>query len=185
MGEAPKLLLDVGGVPMIRRTVENVVAFAPAETVVVTGHRAAEIEQALAGLPVRCVHNPRHQEGQPTSVAAGVGALTAHCNAVMVVLGDQPLVTADDMRALVAAYEALDAESILVPHHAGQRGNPVIFAARHIPAVIGGGLNVGCRHLIDSHAVQVARTEFASDVYTLDCDTPDDYRRLIERSRGR
>ena len=181
MGETAKLLLDVGGKPMIRRTVENVLAFAPAETVVVTGHRAAEIEAALAGLPVRTVRNEFHEQGQPTSVAAGVKALTASCQAVMIVLGDQPLVTAEHLRALVSAYANLDAPSILVPHHRGKRGNPVIFAARHIPAVVSGGLNVGCRRLIETHSEEVARHEFDSNVYTLDCDTPEDYQRLVAR----
>ena len=179
-----KLLLDVGGEPMIRRTVRNVLAIAPAETIVVTGHRAAAVEAALAGLAVRHVHNAAHEQGQPTSVAAGVRALSAYCQAVMVVLGDQPLVAPDDLLALVTAYRDAGRGSILVPHHQGRRGNPILFAARHIPAVIGGGLNVGCRHLIEDHADEVARVEFARDVYTLDCDTPDDYARLAARMKA-
>jgi len=184
MGGAMKLLLDVGGAPMIRRTVENVLAFRPTETVVVTGHRGEEVEAALAGLPVRLVRNDRHAEGQPTSVAAGVRALTAPCDAVMVVLGDQPAISPADLRALVGAYEAEPAMPILVPHHKGRRGNPVVFAARYIPEVLRGGINVGCRHLIEEHGAEVARPEFDSDVYVLDCDTPDDYRVLLARLEG-
>ncbi len=75
-----KMLLDAGGMPLIRRTVENVLAFGPEETIVVTGHRAREVEGVLAGLPLHCVHNPHHTEGQPTSVASGVRALSAPCN---------------------------------------------------------------------------------------------------------
>ncbi|MEX0853659.1 MAG: nucleotidyltransferase family protein [Bauldia sp.] len=181
MGGEPKLLLDLGGVPMIRRTVQNVLAFAPVETIVVTGYRAAEIEAALAGLPVRFARNDAHEQGQPTSVAAGVRALRAHCNAVMVVLGDQPLVTAEHMRALVTAYAEMQDASILVPHVRGKRGNPVLFATRHIPAVLTGGVNIGCRRLIDTNSDDVARIEFESDVYTFDCDTPEDYRVLVGR----
>jgi len=184
MGESPKLLLDVGGMPMVRRTVTNVLSFAPVETVVVTGHRAAEIEAALAGLPVTFVRNDAHRQGQPTSVAAGVRGLTAHCHAVMIVLGDQPLLTADHLRSVAEAYRQLDRSSILVPHHNGRRGNPIVFAARHIPAVVSGGINMGCRHLIETHGDDVARTEFESDVFTIDCDTPEDYRRLVARFAG-
>jgi molybdenum cofactor cytidylyltransferase len=181
MGGPAKLLLDIAGKPMIRRTVENVLASAPVETVVVTGDRAAEVEAAVAGLPLTVVRNPRHAEGQPTSVAAGVAALRHASDLVMVVLGDQPQIGPDDFRALVEAYRTSGAGSILVPFHDGQRGNPVLFATRHIPDVIGGGLNVGCRRLIETHGDRVARVAMASDVYTVDCDTPDDYARLVAR----
>ena len=184
MGEQLKLLLDVGGEPMIHRTVRNVVAFAPVETIVVTGYQAEGIEAALARLPVRFVRNPLYEQGQPTSVAAGVRALTAPCEAVMVVLGDQPMLTPDDMRALIAAYEGLVEHSILVPHHQGERGNPVVFAARHIPDVVSGGINVGCRRLIETDGDAVARPEFVTEAYTTDCDTPEDYHRLLARFDG-
>jgi molybdenum cofactor cytidylyltransferase len=39
---------------------------------VVTGHEAPRIEAALAGLAVRLVHNPRHPDGQMTSVRTGI-----------------------------------------------------------------------------------------------------------------
>ncbi len=190
MEGAFKLLLDCGGEPMIRRTVRNVLATEPVETVVVTGHRAEEVEAALAGLadtagrPFKVVRNPDHQQGQPTSVAAGVRALSSYCQAVMVVLGDQPLVRPGDLRALAAAYRGIDRGSILVPHHGGKRGNPILFAARHIPEVVSGGLNVGCRRLIETHGDDVAKIEFDRDVFTLDCDTPEDYSRMVERLKS-
>lgn len=181
MGDQAKMLLDLAGKPMIRRTVENVLASEPAETIVVTGHRAEEIEAALSGLAVRCVRNPLYAEGQPTSVVAGVRALTQPCDAVMIVLGDQPLVTAADFHKLIDAYQTMERHSILSPHHQGKRGNPVVFAARHIPSIASGGFNVGCRRLIETHAEEVCCAELGSDVFTTDCDTPEDYRRLKER----
>lgn len=96
----------------------------------------------------------------------------------MIVLGDQPLVTADHLRALAAAYEALDGASIVILHH---RGNPVVIEARHIPAIAGGGGDIGDRRVIDAHGEGVGRVEFDSDVFVFDCDTPRDYRRLLAR----
>ncbi len=181
MGGSAKMLLEVGGMPMIRRTVQNVLAFRPAETIVVTGHRAEDVAHALADLPASCIFNRDFAQGQPTSVAAGVRALTQACDAVMIMLGDQPLVTMDHINQLAALYARLDHESILVPFYEGKRGNPILFASRHIPVVIGGGLNIGCRKLIETHANDVYRTEVESDVYALDCDTPGDYARLLHR----
>ncbi len=78
MGGQPKMLLDIAGVPMIRRTVLNVLSFGPAETLVVTGHRAEDIEEAVDGLPcvacatrlyrrpadIRCSGCPRADRGR-------------------------------------------------------------------------------------------------------------------------
>jgi len=175
-----KLTLDVGGVPMIRRIVQAVLGIAPAETIVVTGYAADAVIAALDGLPVRFVHNPRYAEGQPGSVAAGVRSLQAFCNAVMIVPGDQALLTVVELNTLITAYASAD-HAILVPFHDGQRGNPVLFAASYIPEVAGGGLNVGCRRLIETKADEVTRVEFASDAFTFDCDTPADYAELLRR----
>jgi molybdenum cofactor cytidylyltransferase len=185
MGDRHKLLLDIAGEAMIRRTIRNVLDSSPVETVVVTGHRADEIERALAGLPVKIVRNPDHEKGQPTSVAAGIRALSEPCDAIMVALGDQPQVTAADFADVVAAYGNLKGPSILVPHHRGRRGNPVVFAARHIPEVLSGSVNVGCRRLIETHGDEVARVEMESDVFTLDCDTPEDFDNLLQRLEAR
>jgi hypothetical protein len=53
----------------------------------------------------------------------------------------------------------------------------IIFAARRIPAVIGGGFNVGYRKLVTTYGADVRRAEFDRDVYAIDGETLDDYHR--------
>ena len=72
-----KLLLPVGGQPAVRRTVSALAAAGPGEIVVVTGFKGRAVMEALDGLPVTFQYNPRYEEGQMTSVAAGVAALRA------------------------------------------------------------------------------------------------------------
>jgi molybdenum cofactor cytidylyltransferase len=182
MGGPHKLLLDVGGQPMLRRVVQAALAVQPAELVVVTGFRAPEIMAALDGLPVRFVENPAYADGQPGSVVAGVRALTALCDAVMIVLGDQPLLTPAALARLIAAFRtAPEGRSILVPTSGGQRGNPVLFAARHIPEIQAGRMKLGCRRLIETYPDQVALIEMADDAFIRDCDTPEDYAAMQAR----
>ena len=176
MGGPHKLLLDVGGEPMLRRVVRSVLGVDPAEVVVVTGFNAEAVVAALDGLPVRCVHNPAFADGQPGSVVAGMRALTVLCDAVMIVLGDQPLLTPRALGRLIEAYGAApEGRSILVPTSGGERGNPVLFAARHIAAIGTGAMKVGDRRLIEAYPEQVALIEMADDAFTQDCDTPADY----------
>lgn len=93
MDLGPKLLLSIGGAPMSRHTVRNVLGVSPAEVVVVTGCLAAEVEAALEGPPIRRVFNPDYRSGQAISVALGIHSLRESRDAVRAALGDQPLVT--------------------------------------------------------------------------------------------
>ncbi|MPW20565.1 NTP transferase domain-containing protein [Paraburkholderia sp. CNPSo 3157] len=176
-----KLLLPVGGEPAVRRVVRAIVAAQPQEVVVVTGFNGRAVFDALDGLDVRFQSNARYREGQMTSVAAGVAALQAACDAVMVCLADQVLLGAADYRELIDAYASMPRGSILVPSFGGARGNPVLFAASYAPEVVSGHVNPGCRKLIAGHADEVFVYETTHDRFTVDMDTPDDYARIVAR----
>lgn len=175
-----KLLLPIAGEPAVRRTVSALVTAGPEEIVVVTGFRGRAVMEALDGLPVRFQSNPRYQEGQMTSVAAGVAALAAPCNVVLICLADQVLLTGDDYRELVDAFAVMPYGSILVPAFNGQRGNPVIFSVSYAAEVISGHINPGCRKLIAEHPDEVFIHEAAHARYTTDMDTPEDYSRILK-----
>jgi molybdenum cofactor cytidylyltransferase len=181
MEGAHKLLLPINGQPAIRRTVAALVEARPEEIVVVTGFNGRAVIEALDRLPVTFQPNVRYREGQMTSVAAGVAALNAPCNAVMICLADQVLLDAADYRELIDAFATMPRGSILIPMYNGQRGNPVVFAASCAPEVISGHVNPGCRKLIAEHPDEVFVHEAAHDRFTVDMDTPEDYARIIER----
>lgn len=176
-----KLLLPLGDEPVIRRTVREVLASGPVETIVVTGHGADEISGALAGLSVTLRFNPRHAEGQMTSVAAGVAGLAAPVDAIMVCLGDMALLRSGDYRELAEAYGSRPLGTIVVPHRDAMRGNPVVFASSLAAEAIGGERNFGCRKLIADHPEEVFAWQPAHDRYFVDLDTPEDYARLVAR----
>ena len=180
-----KLLLPVGGEPAVRRVVRALGAAQPNEIVVVTGFNGRAVIEALDGLDVRFQSNPRYREGQMTSVAAGVAALQAPCDVVMICLADQVLLEAADYRELVDAYASMPRGSILVPMFEGARGNPVLFAASYAPEVVNGHVNPGCRKLIAEHGDEVFVYEAAHDRFAVDMDTPEDYERIVRRVNDR
>ena len=167
-----------GGVdqePAVRSTARALLTAGPEELVVVTGHRGRDVMHALADLPVSFAPNPRHAEGQMTSVMAGLAALRAPCLAVMVCLADMVLLRPEDYRELAWMFSGLPRDAILVPGHGGRRGNPVVFAASRVPEVLAGNINPGCRKLIEDHPDEVVRVDFEHDRFTCDMDTPEDY----------
>jgi molybdenum cofactor cytidylyltransferase len=181
MGGRNKLLLPLAGEPVIRRTVRTVLAAGMQETVVVTGHQGRDVMRVLLDLPVTVQPNLRHEEGQMRSVAAGVAALTQATDAILVCPGDLPLLTSDDLRVLIEAFCAHSEHSIVIPRHRGQRGNPIVFASAYAPEVAAGRRLIGCRKLAQQYPEETWYFEADHDRYTTDLDTPEDYRRVLER----
>lgn len=92
MGGPNKLLLRVGGEPLVRRTARTLLSSGLDGVTAVTGHDGEAVAAALAGLPLTIVPNPDYAAGQMTSVRAGMLALPA-TDAVLVCPADMPALT--------------------------------------------------------------------------------------------
>ena len=165
----------------MRRTVRTVLESGVQETVVVTGHQAREVTRAVLDLPITVQPNLRHEDGQMRSVAAGVAALARATDAILVCPGDMPLLTAEDLLALIAAYRAHPEASIVIPRHGGARGNPIVFAASYAPEVSAGRRLIGCRKLAEQYPQETFWHDAAHERFTTVCDTPQAYQQALER----
>ncbi len=103
-GAEAKLLALLGGKPLVRRVAEAALASMARPVIVVTGHRAPEVEAALADLPLELAHNPDFAEGLSTSLKRGFRALPPDVEAVIVLLGDMPLVNAPLIDRLIRRW---------------------------------------------------------------------------------
>jgi molybdenum cofactor cytidylyltransferase len=178
MGAANKLLLEVGGEPLVRRAARVLLASALEEIVVVLGHEQARVAAALEGLALSTVVNPDYAQGQMSSVHAGLSALGASADGVMICLADQPLITPADLEALIRAFAGRGAKSIVVPLFEGRRGNPIVLAHEHRAAILGAGRNLGCKHLVKRNPELVLSVEWANDHVVRDLDSEHDLRAL-------
>jgi molybdenum cofactor cytidylyltransferase len=170
-----KLLLAFQGKPIVRWAAE---ALAPdvEDLVVVTGQEEAAVRQALAGLAVRFVRNPRPHEGQGSSIAVGVSALKPWTRAAVIALGDQPRVPGDVVPALLAAWER-GGQAIVAPVYRGTQGTPVLFAAAlfgELAALTG---DAGARAVVQARPERVELVPFDMPM-PADVDTPEDFARL-------
>jgi len=180
-GDRHKLLERLGDQPLVRHAVSTALAAASGPVVVVTGHRTGEVRAALEGLPVQFVDNPRFADGLATSIVAGIAALPPDVDAAFVMLGDMPLVRADDLARMVAAFSPGDGRTIVVPVHAGKRGNPILWGRTHFAALTTLSGDSGARHLLGEHRETVAEVEIDSDRIFIDVDTPEALDALTRR----
>jgi molybdenum cofactor cytidylyltransferase len=173
MGERNKLLIEIAGVPLVRRTAEVYLA-AGIPVHAVLGHEAERVRAALDGLPLTFVTNPRYEEGQQSSVLAGVESLGADWDAVLIALSDQVALRPGDLRELLAAFARCGGKRIVVPFYKSQRGNPVVFPAKLIRDMRSQGTNAASRAFIDANPRLMEQYEAAHDRFIIDIDTPDD-----------
>ncbi len=179
LGSRPKCLLELGGVPLIRRQLIALSGAGVDEVVVVLGHHAEQIEPAVMPFPVTLVRNPNPDDGQVSSQRLGLAALTGKLDAVIVALADQPLINAQDITALIGAFKKRPAgTSVVYPEVAGERGNPVMFTAEVREQILAGAANVGCRQWQAANAAAVAPFVTDNRRYKVDIDTVDDLERF-------
>jgi molybdenum cofactor cytidylyltransferase len=175
MGQA-KLLLPIRGRPVVRLTVECVLASGIDTVVVVSGREHEVLAEALSGLPVRFAVNPTPEAGQSSSIRVGIAALPERTDAALIVLGDQPFLSREIIPALLAAFTRTG-KPIVVPRYRDGRGNPVLFGRAMFPELAQIVGDQGARALIERDPSRVAGVEFDSPM-PQDIDTPDDYDRL-------
>jgi len=183
LGHRPKSLLELGGVPLIRRQLIALSGAGVDEVVVVLGHHAELIEPAVMTFPVTLVRNAHPDEGQVSSQRLGLAALAGKHDAVIVALADQPLINAQDITALMAAFEARPAgTSVVYPEVNGERGNPVMFTAEVRDQILASAANVGCRQWQAANAAAVMPFVTDNRRYKVDIDTPEDIERFTRET---
>jgi len=171
---ANKLLVDISGQPLIRRTVEAALASHASPVIVVTGRDAEQVGDALSGLDVRLVKNDDFAKGLSTSLKSGVNAVPAESDGALIVLGDMPSVTPTLLDTLIAAFDPAESRAICVATHAGKRGNPVLWARRFFPEMMAIEGDVGAKHIIAANDELVCEVEASTDAPLVDIDTKED-----------
>lgn len=172
-----KLLLPLGGRPLIAHATASACASRAESVVIVVGHEAARVRAALPPDRYTVVKNPDYAEGMATSLRAGLAAVPASCCGALIVLGDQPLQSAELLNRLIdAATTAPD--HIVVATYDGRRGNPVCFPRRYFPELKAVTGDEGGRTVLRRHAAEVVAVECGDLAPNLDADTRADFARL-------
>jgi CTP:molybdopterin cytidylyltransferase MocA len=173
----PKQLLPLEGVPLAQHALEQAVGTGAGEVIVVLGHRADRVAEALTLPPAaRVVVNPDFARGQAGSLLAGLRAARAGALAAIVVLGDQPRLRAEAVEAVIAAWLA-GAGPAVRAEYGGRPGHPVILGRELWPELQGLSGDRGARALLAARPAEVMGVEVGGEP-PADVDTWDDYVRL-------
>jgi CTP:molybdopterin cytidylyltransferase MocA len=169
-----KALATLGGQPLVLHALRALHGAGVDEMIVVTGHDAEAVESVLPP-SVRVVRNDAYRDGQSTSLAAALHSLSDDSEAAVILMADQPGITADDVRALIDGFRRTRQAIVRLRYLDGP--GPALLS-REIYAEAGHlHGDAGARVLMASHPEWVQEVPI-DRVVPLDVDTPEDLEQL-------
>lgn len=171
-----KLLLPLGGEPLVRRTVREICAAGFDDVLVVVGNEQEKVRAALDGLPIRYAVNAAYESGMGSSFRTAVQHL-GDSAAAMFALGDQPFVTANEYRLILDTYRRAE-PGIVSVRYGDVTAPPHLFSRDFFPELA--QLEHGARSLLDRHRDKTVTLQLPADLLE-DIDTPADYERASRR----
>jgi len=185
---ANKLLLPFGAGSVISTVVATVARSAARPIVLVTGHQAEQVQAAVAssGQPVIFAHNADYSSGEMlSSVKVGLRRMMSDGSApqaIMIVLGDQPLLRLDVIERIIIAFNQNCGE-LITPRFGihGPRGHPVLIGRAWWDAVLQLPPESNVRELLRANRTSVTHLVVNNDSILGDVDTPEAYREALSR----
>lgn len=177
-GDETKQLLDFDGEPLLLRIARVAARSRLREVVVVTGHRAAEIEVAVAGLGVKAILNPHYRKGLSTSIRVGIQNVASGARAALFMTADQPFLTSEVIDRIVSTYAEKES-AIVAPVFQGRLGSPVLFERGLFVELLDLNHDEGGREIIQRRPGLLETVELESALPLNDIDTRADYERLL------
>jgi molybdenum cofactor cytidylyltransferase len=174
----PKQILPFQGESLLRRAARAALGAGCRPVVVVTGAHAELSRRELEGLDVREAFNSYWKTGMASSIRAGVeNLIDADPDAAVLLLCDQPLVTAEVLSGLIGAHRATG-RPVIASAYGGSFGVPVLFGRTLFDELTRLEGPAGAKEVIRRHAAEASFLPFQDG--EVDVDTPDDFSRLAE-----
>ncbi len=175
-GASPKLLADVGGEPLLNKTIRSLLDGGVEHVVVVFATRNAREAARFSGVSliidprVSVVRNPDPSRGMLSSIQSGLDVASG--DPIIVLPGDMPFVRSETVAALLAAYFAKD--TIVVPRFEGRRGHPIVMSARLHAAIMTADPTAGLDVVLAPHVSSRREIDVDDRGILRDVDVPAD-----------
>lgn len=191
-GGRHKLLLPLDGRPVLAHVIEATLASLARPVVIVVGHNATQVRQQLAPYTTSAaciiVENSDYLQGMSTSMRVGLQEIISYgymndeqsesIDSVIILLGDQPLITPKAINALITA-RCETGKQIVTPLYAGKRGNPLLFAATLFSELLEVTGDEGGRRVVERHTQELATVELGNAITNYDVDTWEAYQEVL------
>ncbi len=184
-----KQLISIGKRHLISIVLENALDSELDVVLLVLGFEAKRIKTVLGTLIFRerlkVIINREFEKGMSSSLVAGLREVENTHDAVMFILGDQPLVASHHINAIIDSYRHSDPD-ICIPEYGGKNGNPVLFDRRLYSELTKLRGDIGGRILLRRQDYKVTRVKIEDVGQNLDIDTEADLKKklLLDKKYG-
>ncbi len=177
-----KPLLKLGDKPLIRHVIDALIHSDTIDPIlIITGHRASDVESGLPSLPITFIHNPNYRDGEMlSSLRTGIQSLPPNAPSFVLAFADQPAVQSSTIAALSQAFFKNNS-SLVIPIYTGKRGHPVVISAKLLPAIHALPREGSLRTVVHQFLSQAVLLEVPDPSILEDLDTPEDFNRQLAK----
>ncbi|GAB4315156.1 MAG: hypothetical protein Kow0074_02580 [Candidatus Zixiibacteriota bacterium] len=151
------------------------------EIILVLGHDARRMVQKLSIGGLKVVINPTPSVGISASLQRGMAHLDDRCKALLVAMGDMPLVRGETVDQIINSF-AKSKKGIAVPVHNGTRGYPVVFdKSKYLESLLALRGNIGIEAVLEQNPKDILEVKVKTDEVLVDVDTHQDLEQIKTR----
>ena len=172
----PKQLLPYGAGTLLGHVLDIARECSFEQTVVAIGRSADEVREGIDLSGTEVVVNEAYGEGCSSSIALALAVVDPRCDVIVLMLGDQPGVSAETVAKLLGGRGQAP---LAVCRYEDGKGHPIAFAREVFPALAQLHGDKGVWRLLEQRAGEVAEVPIAGPI-PRDVDTPEDYRAVLE-----
>jgi molybdenum cofactor cytidylyltransferase len=171
----PKQLLKFGDRTLLEYCIEAALASRAKPVVVVLGANADQLQQEINTEKVQVVMNQNWEEGMASSIRCGVSAFDDIVEGIILMVCDQPYVSADLLNELIETHQK-SGKQIVACSYGNTFGPPVFFHRSLFGELLQLKGDVGARNIVKQHSDLVETIPFVKGI--VDIDTEADYSKL-------
>jgi len=176
-----KPLLTHETATLIEMVIANYRASKVNNIILVLGHEARRVVQKIPLAGLKVVINPTPSLGMSASIQRGMAHLATRSEAIMIAMGDMPLIGPDTINTVIAGFEK-SKKGIAVPVFDKKRGHPVIFdQKKYIDSLLELRGDVGAKEIIEANPKDILEVKVKTDGVLVDVDTKEDWESIRDR----
>jgi molybdenum cofactor cytidylyltransferase len=174
-----KQLHDLGGSTMLSKVIDASIKSELEAIVVVLGHESEAVRASLGSRPVEprlsIVVNPDYLQGMSTSLQCGLMEFRDRFSSIMVLMGDQPLISHEMINRILLAFRS-SGKDICLPVFKGKNMQPVCISNRFYDEIFQVKGDMGAREIIRNNPGAVLPVDMEEGQGFIDIDCEEDLR---------